>query len=89
MGVADTITTTDDYQIVACPDTVRVSIQIHNASIVLGFGRGNPPYYDPWADETLAPMNATLQRRCNSVRIKSAITGLPALVFLKTLTQSD
>jgi len=92
MGVSATINTTDTYQEVVCAGTIRLSLQVLNASIIIGFGqgqRGAPVYYDDREDETLTPMNAQLVRRCNTIRLKSAIVGLPATVFLKALTHAD
>lgn len=76
-----TITTTDAYQAVRCPNTRRLTVQTSNAAVRIGFGRGDPAQYrDP--DETLLPTTGSLARDCDEVRLRSAARGVPAVVYL-------
>lgn len=88
MSVTRALTTTDSYQYVSCPDTTRITIQVSNASINIGFGSGFGPLgsarYDN--DETLLPTQGSLGRTCDEIRVKSAVPGRAATVNLTALT---
>ena len=79
-------TTTDSYQELLCPGSTRVTIQVSNALIHIGFGVGGGgkaggAIYPP-GDEALLPVTAGLTRRCDAIRLKSYTAGTPANVKL-------
>lgn len=81
--------TTDSYQELVCPGTTRVTIQVSNALIYIGFGEGGDgkpggARYPP-GDEALLPSTAGLTRRCDAIRIKSYAAGTPADVKLTAI----
>lgn len=84
---SQTFTTTDVYQYLSCPRTKRVTLQISNASVLIGFGTGHGPqgsasYYD--GDETFLPITGGVARVCDEIRVKSAVLATPAVAILKT-----
>ncbi len=81
------LTSTDQYQAVPVPSTVKVNLQVSGAAIDIGFGVGLPGSYQ--TDETFLPVIGSLQRRCDEIRIKSHAHGQPAVVFLTALTAKD
>lgn len=91
MSVSRTINTTDSYQYVSCPGTVRVTLQVSNAAVLIGFGSGyGPPgsaRYD--TDENYLPTQGSVSRLCDEIRIKSAAVGKPATVNLTALIDAD
>jgi hypothetical protein len=88
MSRSTQITTTDSYQTIFCPKTVRVTFQSFNASIAIGYGQGTPALYSS-PDEVYAPSQAGLARTCDEIRIKSAIVDTPGVIFLTLLTAQD
>lgn len=88
MARAVEIVTTDAYQRIVCPGTVRVTLQVSDAAVYIGFGRGQVlAQYD--SDETYLPVSGALERLCDEIRIKSRTPGVPAVVFLTALTERD
>ncbi len=89
MSYSTTITTTDAYQYLECPGSSRVTIQVSNAAISIGFGNnpkgisGGGQYPSP--DETYLPAVGGLGRACDEIRVKSYTPGTPAIVFLTAL----
>lgn len=76
---------TDAYQYFSCPGTRRVTIQISNAAVLLGFGvggRGNAPAAVFEVDEPFLPIVGGLNRDCDSIRYKSYAAGVPARLFI-------
>lgn len=81
--------TTDSYQELLCPGATRVTIQVSNALIYIGFGAGGQgkaggANYPP-SDEALLPVTAGLARTCDAIRIKSYTPGTPANVKLTAI----
>lgn len=81
------VTTTDQYQYLECPDSQRVSLQVSNAAVLVGFGvtsqqqiyRAGAGVYPP-NDEPFLPSLAGLSRECDEIRVKSYKTGVPAQI---------
>ncbi len=81
------ITTTDDYQYLACPGTSQVTIMgISNAAVLIGFGQAGTRVtgggYYPDTDEPFLPSQGGLLRACDEIRVKSYTPGMPANVKL-------
>ena len=76
----------DSYQYLECPGSTRITIQISNAPVYIGFGTDNPAgktqggTYD--VDEPFLPIVGGLNRTCDEIRIKSYTPGNPAQVFI-------
>lgn len=82
--VLDT-TTTDTYQYLRCPGSRRVTLQVSNAQILVGFGVadriggvGTAEY--PPADEPYLPIVGGVSRECDEIRVRSYKAGTPASV---------
>jgi hypothetical protein len=66
----------------SCPNTARVRLQINNQSIYWQRGYGSPGgggiEWQP--EEFLLPMTASLDERCDAIRIRAAVPAakLPA-----------
>jgi hypothetical protein len=79
------LTTTDSYQYLECPGSTRVTVQVSNAAVSIGFGeapdaltfRKGAATYPP-SDEVLLPTIGGLWRVCDEVRIRSYALGVPA-----------
>lgn len=86
MSYTETFTTTDEYQYLTCPGSSRITIQVSNAAIRIGFGlnpkgiNGGGQY--PSDDEAFLPTVGGLSRQCDEIRIKSYATGTPAQLFI-------
>lgn len=83
LGVLD-VFTTDNYQYLECPGASRVTVQISNNPVLLGFGENPlgkpgagvyPPHDEPWL-----PSLAGLARACDEIRVKNYNAGQPANV---------
>lgn len=79
-------TSTDEYQYLTCPASTRITLQVANAAILIGFGN-NPKGINgggqyPNEDEAYLPISGGLARACDEIRIKSYATGTPAIVFI-------
>ena len=89
MSYSEAITTTDGYQYLECPGTSRVTIQVSNAMVDIGFGlnpkgiHGGGQYPSP--DEPYLPTVGGLGRQCDEIRVKSHTPGVPAQVFITAL----
>ena len=84
------ITTTDAYQYINCGGATKVTLQISNAAVSVGFGTGpggSGVRYE--ADEAFLPVIASLSRRCDQVRIKNLNPGQPAVVLGSMLGPGD
>jgi hypothetical protein len=81
------LTTTDAWKTISCPGTVRVTLQVSNAAIAIGFGKGGPARYTN--DEQFLPIIGSLERRCDEIRIRSLVAGQPAVVMGSALTVED
>lgn len=86
MSYTEAFTTTDEYQYLTCPGSTRVTIQVSNAAVYIGFGLnpkgipGGGQYPSP--DEPYLPTVGGLSRQCDEIRLKSYATGTPAQVFI-------
>jgi hypothetical protein len=84
------VASTPTYQYLECPGTRRVTIQVLNAAINIGFGT-NPKgityggQYPP-QDEVLTPSMGTLYRECDEIRFSSLVAGASAQVIITALT---
>ena len=76
--------TTDSWQELFCPGTERITLQVSNAQVQVGFGEGFPAVSYMHPDETYLPVFASLVRTCDSVRVRSAVSGTPAVVSIIT-----
>lgn len=77
--------TTDDYQYLSCPGSTSVTLQVSNANILIGFGRGSIQPGSgvfPLTDEEYIPVVGGLDRKCDVIRFKSAVPGQPATIQL-------
>lgn len=85
------LTTPDTYQWFYCPGTTRVTVQVLNAAALIGFGQtagaGTAALYSD--DELFTPTQAGLSRICDEIRVRSAVRGRPAVVYITTLTEAD
>lgn len=78
-------TSTDFYQYLRCPGSSRVTLQISNAQVLIGFGVSERPgavgtaEYPP-ADEPYLPIVGGVSRRCDEIRVRSYNAGTPASV---------
>lgn len=78
-------TSTDSYIELPCPGATRITVQVSNAAISIGYGVGGDgrhgtATYD--ADEVLLPSVGGLGRVCDAIRFKSYTPGIPANVKL-------
>jgi hypothetical protein len=80
-------TTGDAWRTISCPGTTRVTLQVSNAAIAIGFGRGGPARFD--RDEQFLPIVGSLERRCDEIRVRSLVAGTPAVVMGSALTPED
>jgi hypothetical protein len=82
-------TSTDAYQELQCPGTIRVTAQISNAAISINYGQGGRGRPDaavyPPGDEVLLPSFGGLDRQCDAIRFKSYAAGTPANVKLTAI----
>lgn len=89
MSYSEVFITTDEYQYLTCPGSSRVTIQVSNAAVAIGFGinpkgiTGGGQYPNP--DESYLPTVGGLGRQCDEIRIKSYTPGTPATVFITAL----
>lgn len=79
--------TTDEYQYLSCPRATRITLQVTNAQVLVGFGEsartqlfqpGSATY--PVQDEPYLPSTAGLFRPCDEIRVKSYAKATPAQV---------
>lgn len=79
------VNTTDSYQYLLCPGSASIDLQISNANVQIGFGRGavyiGSGVYPP-QDETFIPTTSGLDRDCDIIRYKSATPGVPAQIVI-------
>jgi len=79
------VTTTDNYQYLLCPGSSSVDLQISDANVDIGFGRGatyvGSGVYPP-RDEIFIPTTSGLDRVCDIIRYKSATLGVPAKIVI-------
>lgn len=87
MGYVLDAATTDEYQYLSCPRCTRITLQVTNAQVLIGFGEsgrtqllrpGSATY--PIQDEPYLPSTAGLYRPCDEIRVKSYTAGVPAQV---------
>lgn len=83
------LTTTDTYQYVNCAATNRVNLQVSNAAISIGFGRGIGGAAAYGLDEPYLPLIGGLSRQCDQIRIRSLTAGQPAVVLGAALGTGD
>lgn len=89
------VTTEDAYKAattLSCPGSVAVSLQVTNAAIFAQFGRSAAPGLSPGFDEReefYQPVLAALDRRCDAVRVRSAVAGEPAQVTITARTEPE
>lgn len=84
--VLDTVST-DIYQYLECPGSRKVTLQISNASVLVGFGsaadaltfRPGAATYPP-DDEPFLPVVGSVARRCDEIRVRSYAPGVAANV---------
>jgi hypothetical protein len=84
------VATTENYAPAAtlsCPRTERLFITVANAAVIYQLGAGWPDIV--WeGDETfLVPVVASLGRRCDAVRFRSATAGVPARVSVEAVPE--
>jgi hypothetical protein len=76
------ITTTDAYQQLNCFGSRKLTLQVSNAGIAIGFGSGggSQPLWD-FQDEPYLPVVGSIVRAFDAIRIKSLVPGKPAVVM--------
>lgn len=85
--VLDT-TTSDNYQYLSCRGSTKLTLQISNAAVYVGFGTrgegtsGSAIY--PGADEPFLPVMGSVSRPpFDEIRVKSYATSTPARVIIR------
>ncbi len=75
--------TTDTYQSFACFGAQKLTIQVSNAAILLGFGigGGGQPNWE-LNDEPYLPILGSIVRPFDWIRFKSLTPGVPAQLIL-------
>jgi hypothetical protein len=68
---------------------VRVNFQVSNAAIFYQLGQGWPGVRWGPSEVRLQPKDASLDRACTGVRVRSAVAGLPAQVTVEVITEHE
>lgn len=87
--VLDT-TTTDNYQYLRCaPNSTKLTVQVSNAAIYIGFGKADSPGGSanyPQNDEPFLPVMGSVERPpFDEIRVKNYTVNTPAKVFIRAL----
>ncbi len=80
---------TNSWQVLSCPGTVRLTFQVANAGIIYQLGTGFPaPVFDA-KEQPLLPGFHPRERAVDAVRFKSLAAGSPAQVSIETATGAE
>lgn len=82
-------TSSNGYQYFSCPGTAFVSIQVFNAGVDIGFGKGFPAASYPPNDEYVASAAYVQPADCDEIRFKSHVAGTPAQISIRAQSLAE